>query len=225
MSAYWPGYGRTTACGERRLGDEVADIRALVDHLDLIRFDVLGFSGGGPHALAIATRLPESVGRLTLVSSWAPFDRSGLDGMAEGLRAQWTLGKSDFTAFGDALTGAVENAGGAWAMMTSAAPDADRAILESEPMRTLYRQNLDESTRQGCTAMLEDARALLTPWPFDPAGIHAPAQIFHGANDQNAPLVMGRWLADVLEGADYVEWPDALHFAAFQRWEAILAGC
>lgn len=69
-----PGYGRTSAAGSRRLGDETDDIRVLVRHLNLDHFDVLGFSGGGPHALAIAAAMPERLGRITLVSScgvWA----------------------------------------------------------------------------------------------------------------------------------------------------------
>lgn len=218
-----PGYGETTPLGPRRLGMETADIQALASYLELDRFDLLGFSGGGPHALAIAAALPERVGRLTLVSSWAPFDRSGLDAMAEELRELWTLGQSDFAAFSEALTGAVTGAGGAWAMMTASAPDADRALLESEPTRTVYRHNLDEATRQGCTGMLEDARALLTPWPFEPAAVRPPVRIFHGEADRNAPVVMGRWLAEAIDGAYYTEWPHALHFAAFERWEPILA--
>lgn len=217
-----PGYGHTSASGSRRLGDEAEDIRALVQHLDLDRFDVLGFSGGGPHALAIAAAMPEYLGRITLVSSWAPFDRTSLDGMAEGLQQLWSLGQTDFAAFREALTGAVENAGSAWAMMTATAADADRATLESEPARSLYGRALDESTRQGCTGMLEDAEALLQPWPFDPAQIQKPVRMYHGNHDPNAPVVMGRWLARQLPRADYHEWPGATHFAAFTRWSTIL---
>lgn len=217
-----PGYGQTSSLGERSLGDEVDDIQALVEHLDLTRFDVLGFSGGGPHALAVAARMADQVGRLSLVSSWAPFDRTGLDGMAEGLQDLWTLGQSDFDAFSQALTGAVDNAGGAWAMMTATAPEDDRAILDREPVRSAYKRNLDESTQQGCTGMLEDARALLQPWPFEPTEIRIPGSLFHGDSDQNAPVVMGRWLAEQLPDATYREWPGEMHFAAFTRWPGIL---
>lgn len=216
-----PGYGRTSAAGSRRLGDETDDIRALVRYLNLDHFDVLGFSGGGPHALAIAAAMPERLGRITLVSSWAPFNRTGLEGMAEDLQQLWSLGQTDFAAFRDALTGAVDNAGGAWAMMTATA-DADRAALESEPARSLYGRALDESTRQGCTGMLEDAEALLQPWPFDPEQIQTPVRLYHGDADPNAPVVMGRWLAEQLPRAEYHEWPGATHFAAFSRWPAIL---
>lgn len=63
-----PGYGNTSPFGERRLGDEVADVRVLVDAPGLSTFDVLGFSGGGPHALAIrpASRRGSSACRWSL---------------------------------------------------------------------------------------------------------------------------------------------------------------
>lgn len=101
----------------------------------------------------------------------------------------------------------MDNAGGARAMMTATAADADRATLESEPARSLYGHALDESTRQGCTGMLEDAEALLQPWPFDPEQIPTPVRLYHGDADPNAPVVMGRWLAEQLPRAEYHEWP------------------
>ena len=87
---------------------------------------------------------------------------------------------------------------------------------------SLYGPALDESTRRGCTGMLEDAEALLRPWLFDPEHIQVPVQLYHGEADPNAPVVMGRWLAEQLPRAEYHEWPGAAHFAAFSRWPAIL---
>ena len=58
-----PGYGRSTRNAGRRVVDVVPDVVALVDHLGLDEFAVVGGSGGGPHALAVAASLPDRVTR------------------------------------------------------------------------------------------------------------------------------------------------------------------
>ena len=56
-----PGYGASDRVPGRRVVDCVADIEAIVDALGVSRFAVTGRSGGGPHALAVAARLPDRV--------------------------------------------------------------------------------------------------------------------------------------------------------------------
>jgi pimeloyl-ACP methyl ester carboxylesterase len=51
-----PGMGLSTYQPGRRLLDWPADIAALADALAIERFAVVGLSGGGPYALACATR-------------------------------------------------------------------------------------------------------------------------------------------------------------------------
>src|ERR1700761_2711647 len=56
-----PGYGHTTRSPGRRVVDVVDDVRAVTEGLGWDRFAVWGGSGGAPHALAIASGLPERV--------------------------------------------------------------------------------------------------------------------------------------------------------------------
>src|SRR5689334_6385779 len=49
-----PGVGGSTARKNRTLLQWAPDVAALADHLEIDRFAVAGWSGGGPHALAIA---------------------------------------------------------------------------------------------------------------------------------------------------------------------------
>lgn len=53
-----PGYGRSTERPGRRIADAVDDVTALLDELGVAEFRTLGWSGGGPHALACAALLP-----------------------------------------------------------------------------------------------------------------------------------------------------------------------
>ena len=81
-----PGMGLSTYQTGRRLLDWPDDVQELVDHLHLDRFAILGFSGGGPYALACAYKIPQrltvcgiaaGVGNvsplLELLSTWLPW--------------------------------------------------------------------------------------------------------------------------------------------------------
>ena len=53
-----PGYAGSTVQPGRTVADAAADVVAVLVHLGLDRFVTLGWSGGGPHALACAALLP-----------------------------------------------------------------------------------------------------------------------------------------------------------------------
>ncbi|PGG96347.1 hypothetical protein GX51_07877 [Blastomyces parvus] len=94
-----PGFGRSTYVPGRRTMDWPADVRALVDHLGLARFAVLGGSGGGPYALACAR---ETGVCLRVMGGWwarvlAKVARrwpAGLEGVSDFLdnRGRWVVG-------------------------------------------------------------------------------------------------------------------------------------
>ena len=74
-----PGYGGSMRHRGRDVVDCVEDVVALADALGLERFAVIGYSGGGPHALAVAARLPDRVTRAACDVGVAPYDADGLD--------------------------------------------------------------------------------------------------------------------------------------------------
>ena len=69
-----PGYGMSTRKPGRGLMDVVDDVMLLSKALQLERFSVLGYSAGGPYALACAYRFPEIVRSCAVVSSLPPMD-------------------------------------------------------------------------------------------------------------------------------------------------------
>ena len=61
-----PGYGQSDRRGpETRVVDHVDDVRAIADRLGIDGFSITGSSGGAPHALAVAARLPDRVVRVS----------------------------------------------------------------------------------------------------------------------------------------------------------------
>ena len=81
-----PGYGSSDRLPGRSVADCVDDVAAIADHLSVDRFITVGWSGGGPHALACAALLPERTLAAATLAGVAPRDAAGLewlDGMGE----------------------------------------------------------------------------------------------------------------------------------------------
>ena len=67
-----PGMGGSPGTPVRRLADWPADVEGLADALGLERFAVLGWSGGGPYALATLAALPEPEVEAEVAETKAP---------------------------------------------------------------------------------------------------------------------------------------------------------
>jgi pimeloyl-ACP methyl ester carboxylesterase len=74
MSPERPGYGGRSALPDATFADIARLVLTDLDLLGVDRFSVLGWSGGGPHALACAAYAPERVDAVALIASWAPMD-------------------------------------------------------------------------------------------------------------------------------------------------------
>ena len=75
-----PGVGLSDPKPGRRLLDWPADVVAFADAFKIERFSVVGFSAGGPYALACGYALPERVAKVGLVCGYVAFPEDpGLD--------------------------------------------------------------------------------------------------------------------------------------------------
>ena len=78
-AAYAPPYAgsppREAAC----VADAAGDVATILDHLGLDRFLTIGWSGGGPHALACAALLPDRCEAAAILAGVAPFEAEDLD--------------------------------------------------------------------------------------------------------------------------------------------------
>ncbi|RXZ48495.1 alpha/beta fold hydrolase, partial [Agromyces binzhouensis] len=75
-----PGYGGSTPRPGRDVASNAADVAAIADALGIDRFAVIGYSGGGPHALGCAALLRDRVTAAAVLASPAPF--GGVDWFA-----------------------------------------------------------------------------------------------------------------------------------------------
>jgi pimeloyl-ACP methyl ester carboxylesterase len=91
-----PGMGLSTFQSSRRILDWPADVLALLNHLRIPQFYVLGDSGGSPYALACAKEIPqERLLGISVVSGIYPLSL-GMQGMSFGVKAD---GRWDLAAF------------------------------------------------------------------------------------------------------------------------------
>ena len=94
-----PGCGLSESWPARQdLDTDLTVLQAVVDQLDLQRFDLLGISLGAPASIAYAARFPERVDRLILYGGYADGRQIASPGvraaMLDLIRAHWGLGST-----------------------------------------------------------------------------------------------------------------------------------
>lgn len=183
-----PGYEGTTDAPPD-FATVVADALAVVE---ADTFAVLGISGGGPFAAAIAAAAPRRVTALGIAAGFGELESEDprdaalaaqaaagdLDGAAEGYRADCAAGFGPLLALpDDALADAVCPPGADPAFRRWAVADT-RAALGS--YAGLVRDNLTFGL----------------PWGIAVEEIKIPALLWYGGADDVVPAAHGRWYAD-----------------------------
>lgn len=224
-----PGMGRSTLQPRRRLLDWPADVLALADHLGLDRFLVAGISGGGPHALVCAARLPGRVAACALLSSAAPLDDPALRrGMHAGNRLVFALARHAPPLLRAAFWLTSKSGGRAdqakyLAAAAKLMPPADVAALRDPELFAVLLEAGREGTRPGVRGAVDEAVMLSRPWGFNPEEVTVPTFLWQGGADRNVPRAAGEWLAGRIPGcaAHYDE--QAGHMLSAGRWPEIEA--
>ena len=225
-----PGAGASTFQPGRRLTDWAVDIRRLADSLGIGRFLVAGFSGGGPHALAVAHSLPDRVIAAGSISGAGPIDTPGaLKGMNRVNRLIFQLARN--------APGALRPLAAQHARQTKRhpakvfdktardrnLPEADRAAMSSARMRELDTIAASEPFRQGVSGFVHEAHMYARPWGFDLAAIEPPVFIWHGDADANVPVAMARYLAARIPASRLTVYRGEGHLIVPKHWTEILA--
>jgi pimeloyl-ACP methyl ester carboxylesterase len=209
-----PGYGGSDRCRGRDVVDGVADVVAIADELGIERFAVTGASGGGPHSLAVAARLPERVTRAACEVGIVPYRTPDFD---------WFEGMDPLNVkeFGWALEGEAaltrELEREAADMLERVADDpakvlgddwqlseADRAELARVEYHEIIRQGITEAFHRGVSGWVDDDLCFTRDWGFDLAEIRVPTRVVYGLTDVLVPRQHGEWLARTVPGAEVV---------------------
>ena len=215
LQADRPGYGDSTRKPDRGVADFAGDLVELLDAHGLDTVPVIGGSGGGPHALAIAALYPDRVSAVTVVVGAAPLvadEVKRLVGVnADGYRAA-ERGWQDLLEILVKVRERLLGNEGLQGVLRDA-PERDRAVMADPAWQRLSRADVTESLKQGAEGWTDESMALHRDWDFDLGAVEAPVTWWHGDDDMNAPLSAARRAAALLRKVDLRVWSSEGHFA------------
>ena len=196
-----PGYGLSTRLLGRSVADCANDVCEILEHFKIDKCIVMGWSGGGPHALATAALLGNCVLAVATIASIAPFTAEGLDWFAG-------MGSENVDEFKHAVQG--EAVLGEW--MQAASPSfqnvtseeissafgdlvdsVDRNALNGD-VAAYFAAIMRKGLRSGILGWLDDDLACAKDWGFDLSSIQVPVRIWQGDRDRMVPFAHGVWL-------------------------------
>ena len=201
-----PGYGSSSRNQGRTVLSNVSDINEVLELYGIEKFVSIGWSGGGPHALADTTN-PKCAGAIT-VAGVGPYGESDLD-FLEG------MGQENHDEFGAALGGheVLED----WmnhnteglstisgdqiiAAFGGLIGDADKAALTTE-VANHTAEGFHQALRTGFYGWMDDDFAFIEDWGFKLSEIEVPVEIWQGNDDFMVPHAHGIWLENKIPTA------------------------
>lgn len=199
------GYGATDAPATPSLARYAADAGELADRLGLDRFSVLGISGGGPFATAVAAGLGDRVAAAALVSPVGPVADASplrLDPIhAVAFRLLPHLPRTTAALFHVLRLVARHRPQAAARLAAGRARPCDRDILDGGTCANDLGRSFALGMAGGVRGAVIDVQLFGRPWAIDWAGVTAPCRIWIGDDDRNVPIAAAVDLASRLQAA------------------------
>ncbi|MCW4009188.1 MAG: alpha/beta hydrolase [Candidatus Bathyarchaeota archaeon] len=229
-----PGYGLSTFAPRRKLSDINADINFLADHIELDKFAVLSWSGGGPFALAYASHFSERVTKMVVVGSPAlPFDASKAHNNNPLARfamkvppvAMWVLrmirnsvlnANQDIEAFLNSDRGR---------KMLAEWPSSDQKFFANPAWLKLMYGSMAEGFRQNndsVKTVFQEHRLFMKPW--DEPLWRIPRNklaVWQGAEDRTCTVENAHNLVEAVAGAHLEVFSDEGHCVMFNKLDKL----
>jgi len=222
-----PGHGLSDPQPGRKLLDWPEDIGQLADHLGIDTFHVMGWSAGGPHALACALKLPDRVSAGAIISGLAPPDRpSPYEGLSFGMKALMIIARRipalvypfrRLTA--KMLQGDPEKMLGR--LSKSFPPEDVKAIEDSSSAEALLA-GMKEGFRQGGNGPAQDDLIINSSWGFRLEEVRTRFDVWQGEVDRNVPVNQGEYQHEMLPNSRLTILPGQAHLYMLTHWREVL---
>jgi pimeloyl-ACP methyl ester carboxylesterase len=220
-----PGIGASSPQPGRDLAGWALDAQALVTALGLERFSVLGWSMGGPYALATAWALPAQVAATGLIAGCLPLADEAtlaeLNAMDRRLTALAADHPQEAEAAFQALAGVARHAPRAYNTMSGRGlAAADAAAIAGLPEPGLA--GMAAPALESAAGLVEEYRAWVRPWGFELADLGGRVSLWQGDQDTLVPPGWAERMARQLPRATLHRVPGAGHFLAYAHYPEIL---
>jgi pimeloyl-ACP methyl ester carboxylesterase len=196
------GYSKSSRLEGRDVASVVRDSCMALDSLGRSDYVVVGWSGGGPHALACAA--------LDAPRCLAAFSLAGV--VPTNMDFDWTegMGPENVEEFALAMEGGpayeahMATSGDVFAVATKdniveifggLLSEPDKTVLESEAAREEFAASMRQGFEFGWRGFFDDDQAMMKDWGFDPTTITVPVDVWFGDLDLMVPRTHGEWLA------------------------------
>jgi len=193
------GYGRSARNLGRTIFSNNTDISEILDSLKISRFISIGWSGGGPHALATTCDY-RNLGAICLagVGEYGAADLNFLEGMGQENHDEFGAalsGEKSITDWLSEFASNLQSVTGAEVLEAfgSLIGKADKAVLQdgyADEMAKVMRKGL----ALGFTGWVDDDLAFVKEWGFKLSEISKPVFLWQGDDDLMVPHAHSRWL-------------------------------
>lgn len=197
------GYMKSTSVGPRPIAEDAKVTAAVVKHLGFDEFKTIGYSGGGPRALADLALLENSVAGIAF-APMVPTNLPDFDPLAKApeeekevfdlvrawgpdLKDRFLKWQIEFMSE-DPLTTMAQ------------ADEETRAWMQSDDAQFRFAQR-DLAFESGVDGWMLDEHSMLIPYDFEVSSIKKPLLVVSGDNDVNVDVSCSIWLNQEVEGS------------------------
>jgi pimeloyl-ACP methyl ester carboxylesterase len=223
-----PGVGMSTHHQYPNIRGWVPDAMAVIDHLGAEQFVVVGLSGGGPYALAVAHDHPERVTACGLLGSVAP--TVGADAVPGGV-VELTkrlnpllrpLSRPLGLSLQPLLTGVSPLAVLGLRGFSSFMPIGDQRVLSDPEIGAMFIDDLVTAGGTRLQAFFNDCVLFGRHWDFALADVEVPVWWWHGDADSIVPIDHAVRSAERLGNAELIVRPAESHLGDFASAHQVL---
>ena len=197
-----PGYAASDRKPGRSVSCVAKDVSDVLDALGIDTFLTIGWSGGGPHALACAALLPARCIAVSVLAGVGPHGDPDLDSLSD-------MGPENIEHKKIAIQG--EEPLREWAKVNAAAwftiadedlaaalgglvPEIDVYALNEQGLAKIWASSIRRCLQNGIDGYIDDSLVFCKYWGFKPADIRSPVTIWQGDLDLMVPFTHGQWL-------------------------------
>lgn len=220
------GYGGTSIHHSPSLAAFATDMLTMLDAIGVDRFALLGVSGGGPYAAAVAARAGKRASALALVAPVGPIEGNDRQGFSYfhrfcfGPLARRPRAVAGVFNLFRRIVAWDPELGARIAAISG--PAADRRVMADAAVRRRLGATFNEGLRTGVAGPVIDLSLFGRAWDVDPSAIVAQSRLWIGTRDRSVPLPAAHRLAAMIPSCDTISLADHGHLWVARNYDVVL---